>query len=135
MKQLFSSSQLRHHVSRLGPSTPIAVKATTKVRDAVHIMKENGIGCVLVVDDDRLVGIVSERDILTKVLAKGDEIADSATSTIMTADPVSLQDDDTVAFALNKMSVGSFRHIPILDASQKPVGIISAKDIFRYLVS
>ncbi|MDP6113899.1 MAG: CBS domain-containing protein [Planctomycetota bacterium] len=135
MRHLITSSLLRDSVSVLEPSTPISLDIKSTVADAIHVMKEHRIGCVLIIDDAELVGIFSERDILTKALGRGMDHSQTQIVDVMTGEPECLHYEDSVGFALNKMSVGSFRHIPLVDTENRPVGLISAKDIFRYLVS
>ena len=135
MRHLITSSLLRDSVSVLEPSTPISLDIGSTVADAIHLMKERRIGCVLIIKDDELVGIFSERDVLTKALGRGQDHSQTKIADLMTSDPECLHHEDSVGFALNKMSVGSFRHIPIVDTENRPVGVISSKDIFRYLVS
>jgi CBS domain-containing protein len=135
MRHLITSSQLRDSVSVLGPSAPISLDIESTVADAIRMMKEHRIGCVLIIKEDELVGIFSERDVLTKALGRGLDHSQTNIAEVMTHEPECLHREDSVGFALNKMSVGSFRHIPIVDTENRPVGLISAKDIFRYLVS
>ena len=72
---------------------------------------------------------------MTRVLAKELDADGTPIGEVMTRAPESLYEDDPVAFALNKMSVGSYRHIPLIDADHRPVGLVSVKDIFHRLVS
>jgi CBS domain-containing protein len=100
------------------------------VREAIRVMREHRIGCVLVVEEERLVGIITERDLLLKV-----EDADLGRpiQALMTPDPEVLTLDDPIVYALNKMSVGGFRHVPLVDDARRPVGIVSVKDIIDYI--
>ena len=94
-------------------------------------MREHRIGCVLVVQDERLVGIITERDLLLKL--DGTNL-DRPIGDLMTPDPEVLTPDAPIVYALNKMSVGGFRHVPLVDELQRPVGIVSVKDIIDYIV-
>src|SRR5438477_10477753 len=96
-----------------------------------RIILEHSAGCQLVVTNNQLVGIITERDLLLK-LEQGD--LDRPVSQLMTPDPEVLGLADPIAYALNKMSVGGFRHIPLVDATGRPVGIVSVKDIVDYIV-
>ena len=89
-------------------------------------------GCVLVVDDDRLTGILTERDLLLKM--EGADLAESV-ARFMTPDPETLQLDDPIVWALNRMAVGGYRHVPLVDDEGRPVGILSVKDIVHYIVA
>jgi CBS domain-containing protein len=93
-------------------------------------MRENRVGCVLVVDGASLVGIVTERDLLMKL--QGADL-DRSVDELMTRDPETLHPDDPIAYALNLMSDGGFRHVPLVDAQHRPVGVVSVKDVVNYL--
>ena len=122
---------IREPIRILQPRTPLSLPPSATVADAVRMMREHRVGCLLVVASDRLVGIITERDLLLK-LEQGD--LDRPVSHLMTPDPEVLGLADPIAYALNKMSVGGFRHIPLVDATGRPVGIVSVKDIVDYIV-
>ena len=94
-------------------------------------MREHRVGSLLVMDGQELAGIFTERDVLIRVLQNKLDTENILIEEVMTKDPEILHDDDPIAFALNLMSVGSYRHVPIVDDSESPVGIISVKDVFR----
>lgn len=122
-------------IEELNPAVPITLPSNATVSQAVKLMQEHHIGCVLVTapgHDDRLAGIFTERDLLMKVI--GVHPLEAKLETVMTRSPETLHLRDLVAYALNKMSVGGYRHVPIVDAAGKPVGIISMKDVANYLV-
>jgi CBS domain-containing protein len=104
------------------------VAPDTGVSEVVAGMRRDGVDGVLVVDDGRLVGIFTERDALLKLAGRG--LAGITVEDVMTADPVVLQEDDSIAVALNKMAVGGFRHIPLVD-NGRPTGIVTARDLFH----
>lgn len=118
-------------ISTLTPREPLLIDAAATVADAVMTMNVNHTGCVLVLENGRLVGIFTERDVITKVFALEDCHSVSV-STVMTRDPESLESKDELAFALNRMSVGGYRHIPVVDQG-RPIGVLSVKDIVNYL--
>ena len=108
------------------------VAPDTPVGDVLKKMVDETIGCVMVVDNGKLVGIFSERDALMKLNIDAAKFLNRPISQFMTADPVTLETDDKIAFALHKMNVGGYRHVPIL-FDGKLVGVISIRDILRYL--
>jgi signal-transduction protein with cAMP-binding, CBS, and nucleotidyltransferase domain len=112
---------------------PVQVKTSTAVADAVAAMNANRIGCLLVTDNGKTVGIFTERDVLTRVIYK-DESRMLTVGDVMTPNPESLSVGDTIAYALNKMSVGGYRHIPINDETGMPIGVLSVRDIVDFLV-
>jgi CBS domain-containing protein len=123
---------LRDRIERLWPKTPSTVSPNTPVGDVLKKMVDETIGCVMVVEGDKLVGIFSERDALMKLNTDAAKFMSRPISQFMTPSPVTLETSDKIAFALQKMNVGGYRHIPILFAG-KLAGVISIRDILRYL--
>ncbi len=119
-------------ISDLPLRDPILIDATATVADAVKSMNDHHTGCVLVGRDGKLVGIFTERDVLTKDYFRADSHT-VAVETVMTKNPETLEADNSIAFALNKMSVGGYRHIPIVE-EDKPVGVLSVRDVVDFLV-
>jgi CBS domain-containing protein len=95
-------------------------------------MQRNQTGCVLVSENERLVGILTEQDILLKAAGEKVDLNAVAVREIMTADPVVLREEDTLAVALHKMSIGGFRHIP-LEHAGKTRRVVSIQDVFRHV--
>jgi len=129
-ERILDRRMLREPIQRLEPRKPLTLPMQATVEDAVRVLRSNRIGCVLVVEGERLVGILTERDLLLK-MERGD--LDRPIRDLMTPDPEVLSPADPIVFALNKMSVGGFRHVPLVDTAGHPVGIISVKDIVDYL--
>ncbi len=102
--------------------------------DALEAMKKYRVGCVLVFDHGRLAGIFTERDLLTKLDPEHPDIQNVKLGEVMTHDPALLLEEDTIAYALNRMSVGGFRHVPVLRADH-PIGVISIRDVLHYITS
>ena len=122
-------------IQQLNPKTPLTVGPDVPIAEAVQIMQEKRIGALLVESDKKLIGIVTERDMLFKVLGKGVDIHTTAVREIMTPNPESLTPEDQILYALNRMTIGGYRHIPLTDIEGHLTGIISVKDIVEYLVS
>jgi CBS domain-containing protein len=101
---------------------------------AVRIMQTEEVECVLVMEGDRLAGILTTWDILHKVAGPGEDLFAVTCGQIMTADPVFLRDDDTIAVAINKMAIGGFRHIPLLQGD-RPTTVVSIGDVFSHIRS
>lgn len=113
----------------------LTCERTVSVRQAIEIMQRERIGCVLVVDQDRLVGVFTERDVLTKVAARDINIDHLPVAELMTSDPEFLSADNELVYALNQMSVGGYRHVPLIDDGGRPSGVVSMRDIIDYLAS
>lgn len=123
----------RDPVSRLDPSPPRQVDRAAAVADAVALMRRDNVGCVLVCDAGRLVGLFTERDLMTRVLAVGKPL-DLPVAEVMTPDPVTVQPRDPIKQAVRHMEAGGHRHLPVVDEANRPVGILSVKRVVRYLV-
>jgi CBS domain-containing protein len=90
---------------------------------------------VLIVDGaGKLSGIFSERDVLLRILPDYQTLKSKPISEFMTKDPVSQPPDATIGFVLNLMSAGGFRHVPIVDPDNVPIGIVSVKNVVDFIV-
>jgi len=128
---VFDQDTLQQPISRLSPRTPLSVGLDATLEDAVRIMRDARVGCVLVIDTGGyLAGIFTERDLLLRL--EGADLSRSIRP-YMTPDPEALQESDPIAFALNLMSVGGFRHVPLVDDFGRAVGVVSVKDVVNYL--
>ena len=111
---------------------PLTVESDATLADALRLMREERRGYVLVVADERLAGIFTERDVLMKVAGNPLNVERTPVSAYMTRDPVILPAGASVAFALNRMVVEGFRHVPIVEGGH-PIGVVSMRDIIEYL--
>lgn len=127
----FHGRLLGEHLDALGIERPPTVVAGTSARAAIARMKDDGLECILVVDGDRLRGIVTYQDAIVKLQGLG--LEGMVVDALMTPDPVVLRHDDTTAVALNKMAVGGFRHIPIVEDGRL-VGLVQARNLFSHLL-
>jgi CBS domain-containing protein len=114
--------------------SPIGLSGDATVRRAIDTMNGLRVGCILVVERDLLVGVFTERDVLTRVAGGGVDTDTTLLGELMTPDPEWLTLDDSIAFALNKMSVGGFRHVPLIDAEGRPTGAVSMRHIVDFIV-
>ena len=127
-------SVLRRPLLELPPAPPVLVESPTSVLEAVHLMRDRHAGCVLVVRAGKLKGIFTDRDVVSRVVAAGIDPSKTPVRRVMTTAPETLRPTDSIAFALGLMSVGGYRHIPLVDKAGAPVGTVSVKDIVAYLV-
>ena len=111
----------------------LTVSPSTTLADTIHLMQRERRACVLVMEADRLVGIFTERDILMKVAGKPLDIMHTPVSASMTPDPFTLPADANVAFALNKMVLEGFRHIPLVDDDGHPTAVVSMRNLIEHL--
>ncbi len=131
--KVLNSETLKKPIRSLQLPAPIVVQRGTSVSEAVRQMQERHIGCVLVVQKGVLDGIFTERDILMKIVGAGKDLSKTKVEEVMTPNPAALQIDDMIAFALNYMHIGGYRHVPVVDEQERPVAVVSVKDIVDYL--
>jgi CBS domain-containing protein len=111
----------------------ITVDSGTSLRKCVDKMVARQIGCLLVVKDGTLSGIFTERDVLLKIAGSGVELASTSVDEFMTSGLKTLRRGDTLREALALMSEGKYRHVPIVDRANKPVAVVSIKNIIHYI--
>ena len=109
-----------------------AVAPATPVEAVLRVMVKKDVACVMVIDGGKLVGLISERDVLVKVVGRFDQLRRKPCTLVMTRDPVFVYETDNPARALNLMATGGFRHVPILDADERVVGIIGPRRVLNY---
>jgi CBS domain-containing protein len=97
------------------------------VREATQRMAEARVGSVMITEDERLVGIFTERDALRRVLAAGLDPTRTRLADVMTHGPQTVAPDMPLGHALHMMHEGGFRHVPVV-VDGRPVGMISARD-------
>ena len=110
-----------------------SVYPDTSITESVRLMNEQNIGALLVMEDDKLTGIFTERDALNKVLAEGIDPISTKISEVMTKDPVCVDPSTTVEEAMSIVTHRRVRHLPILH-NGKLVGIVSSGDLTHWLV-
>ena len=111
---------------------PRTAPSSATVREAVDAMLNGATRAVVIVDAGRIVGILTERDVLKRIAGIGERMAEPV-SDYMTKDPVTLRHTDPMAHALNKMGVGGFRHIPVTRDGDL-IGIATARDVMAWVM-
>ncbi len=110
----------------------LGVPANAPISEVIEQMKQSRLGCALVLENGKLVGIFTERDLLNKFTGKEAQARTVAVSELMSANPEVLRETDSIATALNKMSMGRYRHIPVRK-SDGTYCVTSIKHVLRYL--
>ncbi len=110
-----------------------AVPPDEPIENVLKTMAELRIACVLVVENGKLTGILSERDVLMKLAENYDQMKHRPISDVMTANPAFVYRTDSPAKALNIMAVSGFRHVPIVDADNNVVGVLGPRRVSAYL--
>jgi CBS domain-containing protein len=111
----------------------VSVSADATLEAAVKILSERRIGAVLVMKDRHIEGILSERDIVRVLGQRGAAVLKEPVSEIMTRKVVTCRQADTAAAIMEKMTMGKFRHLPVIE-NDKVVGLISIGDIVKFRV-
>ncbi|MCA9232814.1 MAG: CBS domain-containing protein [Planctomycetales bacterium] len=109
------------------------IPPSMSVFDAVHKMAFMHVACLLVEEDSKLVGVFSDRDVLTRVALEYEHCKDSPVAEYMTTDPVFVYSSQSAAAALSVMAVSGHRHVPVLDNQQNIVGIVSPQRVTEFL--
>jgi CBS domain-containing protein len=110
-----------------------SVEPDAKLSAAIRILSERRIGAVLVMSKGHLDGILSERDIVRVLGERGAQVLDEPLSKVMTRKVVSCRQNDTVAAIMEMMTLGKFRHLPVIEEGIV-VGLISIGDIVKWRV-
>ena len=123
----------KDRVTALAPKQPCTVSPDATVGEVLHEMATNQIGCVMIVEGGKPVGIFSERDALIKLNTEAATLSDRPISEFMTPNPETLEDSAKIAFAVQRMDLGGYRHLPIVSKDDQLQGIISVRAILDYL--
>ena len=119
-------------VTEAGYREPVTVAVDAPVSEAIATMREHRVGCLVALDNGRLAGIFTERDLIVRVYAKGTSL-DTPVRELMTADPVVTRTDDPLHVALAHMFKGGFRHLPVVDSKGVLKGTTSIKRAVHFL--
>jgi CBS domain-containing protein len=119
-------------VSRLNPTPPLQVGPGQTVAEVVTLMRQEKVGCLLVCEAGRILGIFTERDLMKRVLACGKPLS-LPVDEFMTPDPVVVHPKEPIACAVRRMEEGGYRHLPVVDDHGHAVGVLSVKQIVQYL--
>jgi CBS domain-containing protein len=115
-----------HHVWSVSPDD--------SVLEAVRLMAEKGIGALVVLADERLVGVVSERDYARKVILQGRSSADTLVREVMTSPVFSVGPDHSVDDCMRIVTAKRIRHLPVV-RDERVIGMVSIGDLVRSVIS
>lgn len=119
-------------VNHAHPAKPVCVEPQTTVGEVIEKLRSLSTGSLLICEDGVLVGVFTERDALKLIAAGGD--FDVPIEQVMVRSPVTVKASDSVGSAINKMSAGNYRRLPIVDDAGRPVGLVKVSGILHYLV-
>ena len=126
-------STVENVLARKKNSALIHVRSGDMVVQALKQMRDNRVRSVLVIDDDKLVGIVTQGDCAIKVLLPGLDAKQTPVGRVMTSDPVTVKPDHKLEGCMAIMTARGFRHLPVLDAGTV-VGVISIGDVVKDII-
>lgn len=112
----------------------ISVAPDASVFDAIKLMAEKAVGSLIVMQDDKLVGIITERDYARKVILKGRSSASTTVAEIMTKNVLTTSDSHTVKDCMELMTKKRIRHLPVVD-DNRVIGVISIGDLVQAIIS
>jgi len=122
------------NLSGLMSSKPITVTADATIAEAIDTMRTQDIGSVMVVDGrGGIVGVFSERDVMTKVACKIEKLDSVTVGDHMSSDVIKLSPRDSIASALHHMAQRRIRRLPLVSATDRPTGVVSFRDIADYI--
>jgi len=125
----------RRHIRELPALEPtLVLEQQVSVRQAITAMRQARTSCVLVVHEEQLVGVFTERDAVATVVDQTDELDRLQVREVMQPDPDCLELDDELAYALHQMSLSDYCHIPVVDARRRPLAVVSLQTIVDYII-
>jgi CBS domain-containing protein len=127
-------SVTKDRIESLVPREALIVSPETTVRRILEQFVARSVGCAVVVANREVVGIFTERDVLDRLNVDAAELGDHPVSEFMTSPVETVGPDDRVAFALHKMDLGGYRHLPVVDEG-RITGYISVRDILSHLTA
>ncbi len=110
-----------------------SVTATTSVYDALQVMMDKNISALLVMEDEKLLGIFTERDYARKLILKGKSSKETEIAEIMTADLLTLSINSSIDECMETMTNKKIRHLPVLE-NNHVVGMISIGDVVKFII-
>ena len=119
-------------VRDLPPGKLLSVEPETTIAEVARDMRKDDSDCVAVMSEGRLVGIITERD-LVKAIADGIDPKEARSDVVMTRDPATVDADEDVAVVAVKMMRLGIRHLPVVNKAGKPVGLVSARNLVAVL--
>ncbi len=130
----FQNAMMTAPIVQILPKKDVLVaEKTDSIEKLAAVLQKEQENCVLVYENHRLVGIISNRDLLRKVLGKYEDLSMVTAGMVMTPKPETVTANDPLGYAVNKMSMGGFRHVPVVADDGTPISVITINDVFNYL--
>jgi CBS domain-containing protein len=113
----------------------VTSSANKSLLDIARLLAQHGIGCIVIVgNDDRIVGIVSERDLMRAISQAGPKVLEEPVSDFMTKTVVTARETDTIHQLMSEMTARLFRHMPVLE-EDRLVGLVSIGDLVKIQIA
>lgn len=119
-------------IEQAGPLSPLCLTPDTPLRDALLVLRSQHRGAVLVCRDDRLVGIFTERDVV-RILVEGRDL-NTPIAVEMITDPMTIREGESIGLAIRRMAENGYRRLPVVDKSNRPLGLVDVEGIVHFLV-
>ena len=111
-----------------------SVHPDNTVYEALNVLVDRNVGALVVLDNDKFLGIFSERDYARKVILKGRASKETLIREIMTERPITVTENDSIEDCMVKMTDKRIRHLPVVDEQQRLVGLISIGDVVKFII-
>ena len=121
-------------LSRIAGRRLISTSPRATVQEVCELMGKEKVGAIVVLDEGVLVGIISERDVVTRVAARRRDPASTPVSEVMTTPVRTVTEQVSVHASLELMHRGGFRHLPLVDSAGKVIGMLSVRDLLRHRI-
>jgi CBS domain-containing protein len=125
-------SVMEDDLSHLDHEETLVARPSDHVGEVVRRMKETNASCALVLEENRLAGIFTEHDVLSRLAGTGRDVLDAPVRDLMTPNPEALRETDSVAAALNKMAMGRYRNVPVIK-SDGSYAVTSIRHVLKYI--
>jgi len=112
-----------------------SVRSQASVYSAIEAMADKRVGALLVIDEGKLVGVISERDYARKIILQGKSSKDTLVREIMTSSPITIGSDTSVEEAMRIMTDNRIRHLPVMDAAGQLAGVLSIGDLVKWIMT
>lgn len=129
-----SSATFKLPISELSLKKVITLDISASVSDALKLMQSHRFGSVIITENGKCSGIITERDMILKVTGIISDLEGTSVEKVMTKDPLRLMSSDKIAFVMHNMHVGAFRHIPIVNENDEPISLVSIKDVNSFIL-
>ncbi len=133
---LYQNALMTAPVSALVTGKDLLVADTAdSIAKVIEIFQKKSKNCVLVYQKKKLVGIISNRDLIRRVAGIHADLSKVKAQDVMTPNPESVKLQDPISFVVNKMAMGGFRHVPVLAQDGAPISIVNIHDVMHFLSS